>query len=213
MKVTKTEFGSHWVSYFDEVTERLGPCPDSDNCFSSLEEACQKSVERQKKHALRVYENEVIRVSELDMKIYRLRSLWNKTVRLALAQREERLEELRQACENTPSVKVNSIPDELEFEGERLAVGDTLYRVDIYNFVVEARHILAEQVTFYHHQNFGKNLWVRYNVDNQNTVNPKLESSVRNFEYYKTLEEARARAEELIQARVTALEESIKALL
>ncbi len=199
----------YWYAYFGKIEERLGE-PNNDHEFASYAQAYDYAIATKQESLRRRYNEINARVSSLGRRIFALRALWNSTVRKNLAARYARLAEAKAACDTVPTVEVILLPDQIPVEGERLALGTKVYKIDTWGLTFEELLVTRERISYYSWHNEGS---ANYRLsEGNNYVNATLKSVYSNVEFYLDKQKATARIRTLWEQKVHKLEEQIKAL-
>lgn len=199
----------YWYAHAGHIEERIGESSASDWYFSTYEEAFAHAEYKAQEIAQRKYQEYVQAYSPLVLNIYKIRALWNPRIRESLKGFIKRKEEAMIAAESVARVFVAYLPETLEFEGQRLAIGDTVYYVDGYNLAIFKTQVEAESVSYYPSSNAR---WITYNLGGHYRVDSTLEPGSHNSFAFLDKAEAVAKLQQLLQERVARVQEQIEQL-
>lgn len=208
--VPKTEVATHWWAYAGHVQEQTGTCPSGEYYFTEREAAESYAKQLQSEKLIRRYNQIERRASAYVMSVYRIRSLWNKTIRSSLQAHEQELAESFKLMQNPPEIKVTLLPDLIPVRGARIALGTPVYEVDTYALTMRKAYVEKEMINYYEFSSEGTT--ARYLLSNGRGINSDLNSGFSNVEQFLDRDQAVVRLRALLQTKIAQLDEELKTL-
>jgi hypothetical protein len=207
--VSKFDLPRYWWAYAGHIEERVGEIVEGDNSYFLRKQDAIHHAENLKTIRLhREFLELKNRVTPMALKILRIRSLWNSTLRANVQSYLDKLHAAEQALATIPAVEIAYLPDSIPVTGDRIALGTRVYEFDSYSLQLHVSTVESESIRYYEFHPEG--VAASYRLSNGRSVNSTLESGFSNIEYYLDSEEANTRMRDAVNSRIEELQEQLR---
>lgn len=202
--VDKSELSTYWWACAGVVEERLGEYVEDKFYFKTLLQADQFARREAVKRNNEAYTNLLSRAGKAKLFVYKIRAIWDRGIKNALARYDESLEKAKELALSSPTVKVKYLPNQIPVLGQRIAIGANVYEVDTFSLQVEATVVTEENIYYYDFRPEG--VTANYRLSNGRCMASDLRSKFSNIEFYLDKDQAYARLKGLVNARMQELQ-------
>lgn len=208
--VDKNTLPRYWWAYAGHVEERIGTLCSNEGEFATEREAVAYADRLMQERTTREFTRISRRYSGVYLAVCHIRALWNEKIRDGLARYKAEREHARVEAIIPPLTVVSYAPDTIPVQGERLAIGTTVYFIDNHNPELRVGKITAEYISYYDHRPEGTA--AVYQTDINMSVHSTLTTSYSNQEIYLDMNAARTRMRELLRERAVQINEQLRRL-